>query len=383
MFETIGKDIANLGANGDEDNVCEFLRLREQYDAAGSVLIAELEASGDWARTGAVNMAQWLTTRCRLSRDEARRLRALARVVRLFPVTAAAFQAGDLSSAQVRTIGANVPKELETVFAEREADLIPYLIPLTLKHTVRVMKRWKQVTLDEFNLGEPREPATQELRITQVDNDTWRITDTCNNDDGQIINAACWRAMTDDVDGEPVRSHGQRLHDALTDICRHYLSYDRQPVSPRRQPHIAVTMTQAEYEARKGGRYQDGTPVDPTTLHTTLCDTEFSRVVRSGSVILDYGRPVRAVPPTLRRVVIHRDHHCRFPGCDRPPQWCDAHHHQPWYPNGTTTLTNLVLLCSRHHHLLHKPEWHSNLSEDGTLIVTTPDGRKLVSHPPP
>ncbi len=41
------------------------------------------------------------------------------------------------------------------------------------------------------------------------------------------------------------------------------------------------------------------------------------------------------------------------------------------------------LLCSRHHHLLHKPGWHSTLDPDGTLTVTNPEGHTIRSKPPP
>jgi len=339
MFEALAKEISELGGAAREDNVRDFVRLREQYDSAGATLIAEFEASGEWASTGAVSIRQWLTTQCRLSREEAQRLRALGRCVGLFPATAAAFQCGDLSSAQVCIIGANVPSELEWVFAEREADLVPHLIPLSARDTVRVMKRWKQVACDEFDLGEPpAEPEASHIRFTQTSDDGWTIGGTTNNADGQIINSALWRALTDDVAGTPARTHAQRVGDALTDICRRYLTYDDRPISPRRQPHVTVEMTVAEFESRTGSRYQDRTPVDPTTLVTTMCTAEFSRVLREGSVILDYGRAIQAVPDALRKVVIHRDQHCRFGTCDRPPQWCDTHHHRWWSQGGKRTL---------------------------------------------
>jgi hypothetical protein len=50
---------------------------------------------------------------------------------------------------------------------------------------------------------------------------------------------------------------------------------------------------------------------------------------------------------------------------------------------GPTCPENLVLQCSRHHHLLHSPGWDAKLLPDATLVVTTPDGRTLESRPPP
>jgi hypothetical protein len=77
-----------------------------------------------------------------------------------------------------------------------------------------------------------------------------------------------------------------------------------------------------------------------------------------------------------------RDQHCRFPGCDRPVHWCEGHHIIPWEHDGPTNIDNLALLCSRHHHLIHKPDWHAKLLPDATLEITRPDGTTRTSHPP-
>ena len=105
-------------------------------------------------------------------------------------------------------------------------------------------------------------------------------------------------------------------------------------------------------------------------------------LVRGRSAILDYGRATRAVPPPLWTVVVLRDQRCRFRGCDRPGTWCEAHHVIPWEKGGTTEPGNLVLLCSRHHHVVHRPGWHARLGPDGTFEVTDPHGRILATRPP-
>ena len=77
-----------------------------------------------------------------------------------------------------------------------------------------------------------------------------------------------------------------------------------------------------------------------------------------------------------------RDEHCRFPGCDRPSTWCEGHHVEWVTHDGPTEPANLVLLCTRHHHRLHQPGWHSKLRPDGTFEVTDPAGRVRASSPP-
>ncbi|MBW8780378.1 MAG: hypothetical protein JF599_00610 [Verrucomicrobia bacterium] len=41
-----------------------------------------------------------------------------------------------------------------------------------------------------------------------------------------------------------------------------------------------------------------------------------------------------------------------------------------------------MLLCRRHHRLLHRDGWSHKLLPDTQLVVTTPDGRVLRSMPP-
>ena len=45
-------------------------------------------------------------------------------------------------------------------------------------------------------------------------------------------------------------------------------------------------------------------------------------------------------------------------------------------------MANLVLLCSKHHHVIHTKGWHIKLRPDGALEVTHPDGTLRTSSPP-
>lgn len=90
------------------------------------------------------------------------------------------------------------------------------------------------------------------------------------------------------------------------------------------------------------------------------------------SVVLDMGRKVRLATAAQRRALAVRDQHCRFPSCRRPPQWCDAHHIDSWLAKGETDLPNLILLCRRHHTLIHQTRWTIIRRADGTVAFTHP-----------
>jgi hypothetical protein len=73
----------------------------------------------------------------------------------------------------------------------------------------------------------------------------------------------------------------------------------------------------------------------------------------------------RRLTPHLRRALHLRDRGCAFPYCDRPPNWADAHHVRAWQHGGPTSLDNLVLLCRRHHVMIHQSDWEIRM--DGGL----------------
>jgi hypothetical protein len=74
------------------------------------------------------------------------------------------------------------------------------------------------------------------------------------------------------------------------------------------------------------------------------------------------------------RFVRARDVTCRWPGCQRPSRVCDLDHVVPW-PNGPTTVQNLLALCRRHHRLKTLAGFEVSRAEH-TLLVTTPLRRR-------
>jgi hypothetical protein len=120
-------------------------------------------------------------------------------------------------------------------------------------------------------------------------------------------------------------------------------------------------------------------PIPREDVEKLLCDCTVSRVVLGpDSRPLDVGRAQRTPPPSMRRAVVARDDGCRFPGCNRPSGWTDAHHVVHWTKDGITATDNLILLCDHHHAVVHQPGWEVKF--DGiTVHVLKPDGTKVLT----
>ena len=120
---------------------------------------------------------------------------------------------------------------------------------------------------------------------------------------------------------------------------------------------------------------EDGARVSAETSQRLGCDA--SRVVMKHDAdgrIFEVGAKTRTIPPALRRALLHRDRSCRFPGCHG--RFCQAHHIRHWAQGGPTTLSNLVLLCRRHHRAVHEEGYQVDRQPDGELRFRRPDGRR-------
>lgn len=105
-----------------------------------------------------------------------------------------------------------------------------------------------------------------------------------------------------------------------------------------------------------GNGHIDGENLDRSSVLAALCDTnlEFSIDGPDGTTV-GIGRKGRTIPPWLRRNILRRDQHCRFPGCGR--QIRQVHHIQFWTQKGVTDTWNLVGFCWLHHHVVHDDQW--------------------------
>jgi hypothetical protein len=108
----------------------------------------------------------------------------------------------------------------------------------------------------------------------------------------------------------------------------------------------------------RSGTLQFTGPVTATTVRKIACDADIIPVLLGGEGrVLDIGRASRVFPLHIRKAITARDGGCAFPQCTVPASWCEAHHISYWSRGGTTGTENGTLLCSHHHHVIHKEEW--------------------------
>jgi Domain of unknown function (DUF222) len=384
VLEDLADAIDHLDLPVDSVVLTEAFALADRLYAKLFAAVGEHDAGELWRNDGATSMTAWLRHHTRQSGRDAARCTKTARRLRELPVTAGAYRDGVLSGGQVQAIVANLKDRTFGLYARHEAELVPELAPLSVGEAAIAMQDWARRA--DTVVGDDPEPVLPErsLHLSRILDGRHELSGSFDPEGGAVIATALRLAATGDVEGEPARSPAHRRADALVDICRRFLDHQQTRRGGRHRPHLNIITTLPDVQRGAHGRLVDGSVLDPATLGRLACDAGIHWVVTDGrSAILDYGTTTRTVPAPLFNALVIRDRHCRYPGCDRPPDWTEAHHVRWVTRGGATALDNLVLLCTRHHHLLHGPGWHAKLLPDNTLEVTDPHGRTHTSTPDP
>jgi len=127
---------------------------------------------------------------------------------------------------------------------------------------------------------------------------------------------------------------------------------------------VHVDLDQLTGAAREAGVFstQHGVEVPVETVRRLACDAEIIPVVLNGdSVPVDVGRAKRLATVHQRRALGAVYESCAIPECQVKFTHCEPHHIEFWEHGGRTDLSNLVPLCSRHHHAAHEGGWKLKL----------------------
>jgi hypothetical protein len=368
---------------------------------------AELDTRGVATTHGATSTAVLLRQLLRISPGQARRRIADARSVRpavaitgeilapALPVAAAAVEAGTISDQHLLVIRRTVerlPSAVEgTVRAGVESQLVDHATQFDPVQLVKLAHRVRaHLDPDGTLLDERQAVARRELSFVPDLDGTVTIRGRLDAEAAAIVQTALdplAAPLPADPQGvKDTRTPARRRADALVQAARLLLDAGVLPTQGGQRPHLTVTITLDNLRANTeddsdtdtgtaGGtaRGTGGGTADLDSGAGTItagaarriaCDAHIIPVVLGGrSEPLDVGRAAYTVPQPMRRALIARDRGCTFPGCDRPPGWCESHHIVHWADGGPTALTNLALLCDVHHRLIHAQEWHIRIAD--------------------
>jgi hypothetical protein len=310
----------------------------------------------------------------------------MARALERMPLTGEALSAGEVSYPKARVLVSAREADPE-VFSQHEETLVEAARNLTVRDLRRAVAYWRQ-NLDWNEALTDGEEFYEQRRlfVSRTFGEMVRVDGDLDPEGGAVVLGAL-NALTDPTApaADDRRAPAQRRADALVDLCRRYLNSAEAPTTGGERPHVTVIVDLQALQGQTGGRCEldSGAVIHPETARRLACDAAITRVIVSAdSEPLDLGRRTRTVPAPMRRALVVRDRHCRFPGCDRPPAWCDGHHIVHWIDGGPTALDNLILLCRRHHRLIHEAGFRLTKT-NRRLRVTRPGGSVIENRAPP
>jgi hypothetical protein len=164
------------------------------------------------------------------------------------------------------------------------------------------------------------------------------------------------------------RHHGQRMHDALEDVCDRLLrSGTTIPDAGGTPATVIITIDIEDLLNGTGyGLTSDGTLISTGQVRSMADQAEaYYAFMDCNGAVLNLGRTRRIATRSQSAALYARDGGCSFPGCGTAPEWSERHHVIPWIDGGPTDLNNLTLVCAYHHHNFHTRGWTCRINPDG------------------
>ncbi|MDQ1435119.1 MAG: hypothetical protein QOF59_1935 [Actinomycetota bacterium] len=347
------------------DAMHEIMRDRRALDAAEAAWlrkVASYDRSGEWRVDGFGSAASALRENCRIDRGVAHGHVALARKLTSLPSVADAFARGDISRQHASLIADAYTPARASELADMETELVDAATKFTPTQLRGFVRHLTDAIDGDGGAGTDQKVyESRECYLSETLNGVRDLRGRLDPLGGKILETALDAEMSRDLQPNDTRTTPQRRADALVALGRLALERGEVGESHGIRPHVTYVVD-AESPGVTGDRIaeapirrNDNGYLSAAMLELLLCDCAFSRVLVAGrSEILDVGRATRIVSAAQWRALVVRDGHCQAPGCNRPPEHCDAHHVQHWEHGGSTNLENLQLLCWHHHRQRHR-----------------------------
>jgi hypothetical protein len=414
--------LSQLSVDELADGIC--LRAGRIAAAEADLLtwIGEFDERDGWAGHGLLSCAHWLSWKLGLSPGAARERVRVAGTLRELPAVAEAFGQGLMSWSQVRALtrvarpddgidwvmiarsssGAQIEKIVRGMRraqsleeAKEDCEHAAWLVRTrktydadgNLVMTIYAKAEIAPVVMAAFDA---KRDEIEREREAAAEHDV--PAGTSGHCCELHRRRARWQSGGDVPAGTPAgdETHVPRISDgdALLAMAQDVLCKETPTADTARRNRFRMT---ANVDPLSGwGRLRDGELLPPTSLQSVMK----TLAGKGGTVRLrpvtaadlrrfDLGRSQRDVSTNLRELVGTIDgERCRFPGCTRH-QKLHAHHVVYWSQGGGTDFDNVVLLCSRHHTLVHNQGFRLVLHPDRRLDVMTAHGAQILHLPTP
>jgi len=370
------EDLEAVPASAMAQDMSELLQHINACQAEFMRRMMRFEGGGGYYGTGTFGTKSWLYYKCNLAYSAASDQFEVARQLGNLPETTEAFADGEISYKHAALIARTAERLGDKMDSQAESILVSAareLDPLRLRRlTVQLRHQLDADTvLDDANEAH----ESRFLSFSQTLDGVFYLNGRFDAEGGAILQTAL-NAVSGPPAADDKRTPKQRRADAAVELARRQLDQGDLPSVGGQRPHLSVIVemsTLAKQPGAPAAELEWGEPIPAETARRLACDAAITPILRgSESDQPRADRTSRTISGSKRTALVVRDRGCRFPGCDRPPGWTDAHHLHHWADGGTHQMPNLVLLCRRHHRMVHEEGWRLTLTQDNQVVVVPP-----------
>jgi hypothetical protein len=364
--------VASGPALCDPESIAELEIERARLDAVVTAAVADFDASGEWAPSGARTAAAWITGTCQIPKRDATRQVRRGRHCRHLPEFSAAWSKGEITADHLDVVAAVRRPSTEEALARDEAMLVDYAKELTYDEFVRLMRYWEQhADPDGAEEDAMERQARRDVYLVETLSGTFLGQMTFDAISGAIVAGeltrlerelfeADWAKARDELGRDPSvdelgRTPAQRRADAMVEMATRSATA---PADGRRPAPLFSVLV--DYQTLLGRICQlaqgGGTVLSPGSLLPWLDQAYVERAVFAPGRRVECSVRARFFTGATRRAIELRDQVCQHPYCDRPVEQCQADHIAEYAHGGLTTQENGRLLCGFHNRLRNQRE---------------------------
>ena len=324
---------------------------------------AEYAATKDYEDQGSVSPIDWIRFNCHMTGPSAADRVAVGELAPQLASSVDALADGEIGFAHLvvmaRTADAVGSKFNEAVLLKKARENSPGKFHHICRHYRHAIDAYS------FNAEHVEQVENRSLKLSTWFDGSLLLSGVLDSVGGAALRSVL-EPLARKSGAHDDRSRERRLADALVELA----TGGEQPAKIQVTSSVETLLGLVGAPAAE---MEFSLPVSSKTIERLACDCSITRVLlNSESTVIDVGRSKRVVSEPGRRALKARDGSCRWPGCERPPSWSAAHHVVHWIHGGTTDLDNLILLCHRHHWMVHEGGWQIVRSDDGRMMTIPP-----------
>jgi hypothetical protein len=345
------------------ERLFQLRRVIDLQEIAFARAAAEFAASDAWDEDGSVSAVDWLRFNCHMNAGAAANSIAVGEMLERLPESHQAVVDGEIGFAHLATM-ARTAEALgdrfdEKVLVEKAKENSPGKF-FYICHHARHAADAQRYAAEQAEQVEQRR-----LKLSTWMDGSLLISGQLDPVGGAaLLSVIVPLARKSGADDD--RSPERRNADALVELASGGGSQAKIQVTSSLETLLALAGAPA-------AEMEHCLPISSKTIERLACDSSIARVLlNSESVVIDVGRSKRVVSEPGRRALTARDGHCKWRECDRPASRTAAHHLVHWIHGGSSDLDNLVLLCHRHHWMVHEGGWQIIRAEDGKIVTIPP-----------